>query len=130
MQLELICVNVVVNRGNGEETLSETFIAPSYIIKTFAEFLSNRDEEETFKVSEQNIAFQDCNVIVADSKHAVSSFECLKRHNIPLSNFALCHAIIENGKDGKWDKEDEFITFSNWCRKNCLNPETEETQEK
>lgn len=91
----------------------ETFVAPSSIVKNFAEFLADREEDDFFTIKGQQVQFTDCTVLVGDSKKAVAAFETLNHYNIPMSNFEICYELV-NSEDVSWRKDPNFQLFSQW----------------
>ncbi len=94
---EVLSVVVRVLRPDGNcEVLSEVFIAPTNIVRAFAEFLSRRDEDEAFAVKKSKVKFADVSVSCGDSSSAVHAFECFRHYNMPLGNYHICDELIKD----------------------------------
>ena len=124
---EVLCLHVQVNQPNGNhEALSEIFIAPTPVVKAFAEFLCRRDEDEQFHVKDNRVRFQDLNVSCGDSNQAVLAYECLRHYDVPLGNYSICSDLIrgtdrysESGSDSshegdQWVSDRFFQRFKAW----------------
>lgn len=99
-----------------KEIITELFVAPSYIVKSLAEFLTTRDEDETFVVKGKKVNFVDCSVTVGDSKKAVAAYECLRHYNMPLGNYTICSDLLQDSKNPgcNWVSDENFSVFSKW----------------
>lgn len=97
--------------------LIENFIAPSSIIRTFAEFLSHREDNEYFEIKGIRIPFSECDVKVEDSIHVLNAFQTMCKYNIPLS-YSICNDLIEYSNINKlsWCDDSEYEHFSNWYK--------------
>ena len=96
--------------------LTDMIVAPSYIIRAFAEFLADRDDDDGFKIKGFPINFQDCDIIVGDSKKAVSAYECLRRYGVPLSTFPLFSDLIKNSSAFAWKVDANYRLFEKWYK--------------
>jgi len=98
-------------------TLVESFVAPSFIVRAFADFLSCREEEETFTMRNIEVPFLECSVTVGETPKAVSAYECLSHYDMPLNTHSICQDLINSTELGKsWKKEHNYIQFSNWFK--------------
>ncbi len=94
---EVLSVVVQLARPDGNsETLNEIFVAPTTIVRAFAEFLSHRNEEETFDVKHCKIRFADVSVSCGDSNQAIHAFKCFQHYNMPLGNYEICDELIRD----------------------------------
>ena len=110
----VLSVAVQLKKPDGEqETLSEMFIAPTPIVRAFAEFLSQREEEEAFALKHTSVRFQDLTVSCGDSSQAVYAYECLKHYNMPLGNYSIC-AELASEMGHVWSEDSNFKRFKDW----------------
>lgn len=123
MHEEIIAVTVPISheQQDGEnkedlhtETLIDMLVAPSYVVRAFAEFLADRDEDESFTLKDATVKFADCCVTVGDSKKVVGAYECLKGYNIPLSNYAFFVELIKKSTSTTWKLDPNFRLFEKW----------------
>ena len=127
---EVLSLLVHLNQANGhDEVLSEIFVAPTPIVRAFAEFLSQRDELENFHIKDKSVRFEDLSVSCGDSNQAVLAFECLRHYDVPLGNYKICDELIresekaerssESGSlssqdDEPWTTDKNFTRFKEW----------------
>ena len=101
---ELLSIAVLLRRADGtKEKLNEMFLAPTPIVRAFAEFLNSRNEDETFNVKRVPVRFQDITVNCGDSNQAVRAYQCLKHYDMPLSNHKICAELVRPGSEGSMD---------------------------
>lgn len=144
---EVLSVVVRVARPDGNnEILSQIFIAPATIVRAFAEFLSQRNEDETFDVKQCRVRFADVLVSCGDSNQAVHAFECFQHYNMPLGNYEICDELIKDSDQNDpdhdsrsshsaednldWVCDKNFQRFKCWykqTRGNGSGPDTEST---
>jgi hypothetical protein len=108
-----ISVKLNAEKDLPEELLTEMFVAPCNIVQSFAKFLANRGDDETFKIKGRNAFFQDCSVSCQDSPKAIAAFNCLKNYNLPLSTWKISESFTKNAKP-EWSKEAGFQNFVVW----------------
>lgn len=136
---EVLSVVVRVSRPDGNsEVLSEIFVAPTSIVRAFAEFLSHRDDDETFAVKKSKVKFADVSVSCGDSNRAIHAFECFRHYNMPLGNYHICAELIKDSEDSDdsdaeqikseyhsslsishdldWTTDKNFQRFKHWYR--------------
>ena len=129
---EVLSVVVQVSQPDGNcEVLTEMFVAPTNIVRAFAEFLSHRDEEEVFAVKKSKVKFADVSVSCGDSNRAIIAFECFQHYNMPLGNYHICDALIKDSDviscdscshslsaspDVEWTTDENFQRFKRWYR--------------
>lgn len=128
MYHEVVSIMVEIPFNNTAITVIETFLAPSIIVKALADFLSCREDEDTFTVMGFKISFIDCSVKVGDSKEVVKSFNTMKRYNLPLTTYNICNDLIQNAKleENNWKTDNNFISFSEWYIKNSIKLNADE----
>lgn len=118
MHQELVSISIDIQRQSHVENLFQTFVAPANIIRAFAEFLSDRDDNETFTVKESAGKFSDCSVKVGDSKQAVRAFSVLNNYNIPLGNYDICKDLVTYNDNAPWKSDENYRTFAQWYKDN------------
>lgn len=115
MHEELIAVEIPLKLNDTyTETVLDMLIAPSYVVRAFAEFLADRDEEDTFPLKGIKCRFQDCSVIVGDSKKVVAAYETLRRYSIPLGNYEVFNELIKRAPTSTWKLDLNFRLFEKW----------------
>ncbi len=120
MHLEVISISVTLNTETfGKVDLLQTFIAPSYVIKAFAELLDNNDEEWV-QIKNTKCQMQDISVAIGDSQKAIDSFICLQRYGLNLQTHSILEEILDSYPKDKRDST-EFITVKNWYSKSLTN---------
>jgi hypothetical protein len=119
MYQELVAIKFNINRSDYDECIIDTLVAPSYVVRAFAEFLAER-EDESFSIKGTTVTFQDCSVVVGDSNKVLSAYHCLKGYDIPMSNFPVFETIIKDGKNQPWKLDPNFKLFEKWFMKQQL----------
>lgn len=115
MHEELVAVTVPLKHSDDHvELLLDMLIAPSYVVRAFAEFLADREDEDTFTMKQHPVKFQDCSVTVGDSKKVVSAYECMKRYNIPTSTHNFFAELIKRSASSTWKLDPNFRLFEKW----------------
>src|SRR6478609_49567 len=117
MLQELLAIKIPLKKSEKDqdtEILTDMVIAPSYIIRSFAEFLADREDDDGFNVKGHPVKFQDCDIIVGDSKQAVASYECLKRYSVPLSTHPLFADLISGSSAFAWKVDPNYRLFEKW----------------
>lgn len=114
MHQELIAIKVPVQHADSLETIVDMLIAPSYVVRAFAEFLADREDEDTFIMKGKQVNFQDCSVSVGDSKKVVSAYECLKRYDMPLSNHNFFGELMKQASVSNWKLDQNYRLFEKW----------------
>jgi hypothetical protein len=110
----VMSVVVHLRKPDGDqEILTEMFVAPTPIVRAFAEFLCHREEEEAFEVKRTEVKFQDLSVSCGDSSQAVHAYECLKHYHMPLSNYSICAELASNN-EREWGADSNFKRFKTW----------------
>ncbi len=136
---EVLSVVVSVTRPDGTtEILSEIFVAPTPIVRAFAEFLSRRGENEAFGVKKSRVKFADLCVSCADSNQAVHAYKCFQHYNMPLGNYEICDEMIrdsdsddsDNDSHGSppedhtnWVSDKHFQLFKCWYKQTHVRDE-------
>lgn len=128
MHQELIAVAIPVKHAEFTETITDMLVAPSYVVRAFAEFLADREDEDTISLKGGKANFQDCSVSVGDSKKVVAAYECLKRYDMPLSNHDFFGELIKRAASSPWKLDPNYRLFEKWYmnRKNETVDEQEE----
>jgi hypothetical protein len=123
MHLEVIALKIPIRNS---EHLIEMFVAPSYVVRALAEFLADRDDEDSIRIKNNPVYFQDFSVTVGDSKKVVAAYECLLHYNMPLENYAICKDIIQDSESYPWKTDANFCIFSKWFKNHKKNNDNDE----
>jgi len=98
---EVLSLVVSVTRPDGSsEVLSEIFVAPTTIVRAFAEFLCQRSDNEAFAVKKSRVRFVDVTVSCGDTNKAVHAYRCFQHYNMPLGNYEICDELIKDSDLG------------------------------
>jgi len=115
MHQELVALQIPIeHKDNIKETVNDMLVAPSYVVRAFAEFLADREDDDTFSIKGVPVKFQDCTVSVGDSNKVVAAYECLKRYDIPLGNFEIFKELIKQSSACSWRLDQNYRLFEKW----------------
>lgn len=115
MHQELMALTIQIKHDNNyTETLTDMLVAPSHVVRAFAGFMADREEEETVLIKGSQVPFQDCSVSVGDSKKVVAAFECLKHYDMPLTNYEIFSELIKRSQTAAWKLDPNFRLFEKW----------------
>lgn len=118
MYQELVAIKIPVKKSPTDtEYVIDMLVAPSYVVRAFAEFLADREEDESFQLKDVAVPFADCSVIVGDSDKVIAAYKCLKRYDIPLSNFKAFEHILKESSKQPWRLDTNFKLFEKWFAK-------------
>lgn len=119
MHQELMALTIQIKHANNYiETLTDMLVAPSHVVRAFAGFMADRDEDETVVIKGSQVPFQDCSVSVGDSKKVVAAYECLRHYDMPLTNHEIFTELIKRSQTAAWKLDPNFRLFEKWYREN------------
>jgi len=116
MHQELVAAKITIegNADNGNDVYIDMLLAPSYVVRAFAEFLADREDDEVVLINGKRVPFQDVSVSVGDSKKVVAAYECLKRYDIPLSSCDFFSQLVRRAQTSSWKVDSNYRLFEKW----------------